>query len=293
MQCDQDALDNAGGAELRAAGFVRAPFDFAGARLEYFGFELEGSAGAYPRQRVFTPGAIIQIEGSSRLKQLGRKCDLTPGSFSFVDASAPITVENGRGFRQLHLQFPKTTFSPREFHEIVAWEMDFSWRLDREFVDCTQGIWEAADKLHPLEHSAALSMLVSLGSLTSAFRHRADEMPIPVRVCRAMAFIEHNLGESWLTPQAVADAQKVSRRYLDELFAKNRSSIESWIWERRIARAAEELRIYSSLPGSARKSVLQIALDLGFKSPSHFSRSFASRFGVSPRAFKKQISPAC
>jgi hypothetical protein len=39
----------------------------------------------------------------------------------------------------------------------------------------------------------------------------------------------------------VAEAQDVSRRYLDELFAKSGHRIETWMWEQRLQRAAEEL----------------------------------------------------
>lgn len=266
-------------------------FDFAGARFWYLHSEAQLIIRRRPKLRpAFTPMAIIQVQGETRLTQLGRTCDIAAGSFAFVDAASPLVLESTAEFQHLYLQFPATCFSPAEFRKTVAVSTDGSWRMDSRFQELAREVWTAAPQLTALEHSTALNSLVSLCGLTSAFRLRHSECEPPVRVARAMALIEHNLGEAWLTPQAVADAQKVSRRYLDDLFAKSGHRIESWIWERRLLRARDELRVYGD-SSHARKSVLQIALDLGFKSPSHFSRTFSARFGVSPREFKKTIQP--
>jgi AraC-like DNA-binding protein len=104
-----------------------------------------------------------------------------------------------------------------------------------------------------------------------------------------MGYIEDNLAEGWLNPQAVADAQGVSRRYLDDRFGRLGLRIEGWIWERRLLRAREELALASRLGRNNGKTIIQIALDTGFKSPSHFSRSFSSRFGVSPREYRNTL----
>ena len=105
-----------------------------------------------------------------------------------------------------------------------------------------------------------------------------------------MAYIENHLSAEWLTPQMIADNQQVSRRHLDELFGKIGMRIERWVWERRLIHAYEELQISARSRKGYGKSILQIALDSGFKSPSHFSRAFGARFGMPPRAYRQNVT---
>jgi AraC-like DNA-binding protein len=143
--------------------------------------------------------------------------------------------------------------------------------FDFLFKSAIEGVWKNAESLHPSEHGAALNSILSLCTLTSPFRDSAREIEPCIRVTKAMNFIEDNLGEEWLNPQSVADAQGVSRRYLDERFGLLGLRIERWIWERRLMRARDELSLSSRAGRNSGKTVIQVALDNGFKSPSHFS----------------------
>jgi AraC-like DNA-binding protein len=264
--------------------------DLAGARLWSFRSSNQRVFRTAPdTQRRFVPMAIVVLEGKARMTQFGRTCEVNPGGFVFIDSAEPMVLEYLENFHHLHLQFAKTTFAPTAFRRSVCFPLGSPSAMDRTFVDCVKSLWESAPSLGPLKHSAALGAVISLSSLTTAFDVEDTERSVPIRVTRAMAFIEHNLGEPWLNPKAVADAQQVSRRYLDDLFCERGYRIESWIWERRLVRAAEELNVHNSSWGAARKTILQIALDLGFSSPSHFSRTFTRRFGMSPREFRKQL----
>jgi AraC-like DNA-binding protein len=121
--------------------------------------------------------------------------------------------------------------------------------------------------------------------ITTPFQRSAESAPIDVRVRRALEFIEGRLCSELLTAGAVSEAQKLSRRHLDDLFLKSVGlRVERWIWERRLSRAEQALRA----PHFGSRSLLQLALDLGFKSPSHFSRAFANRFGVAPREYRRR-----
>jgi AraC-like DNA-binding protein len=162
--------------------------------------------------------------------------------------------------------------------------------MNQAFFDCVRDLWENGAQLNPLQHGTVLSALISLSSITTAVQKATFDHSVPVRVGRAIAFIEHNLGQPWLNPKSIAESQQISRRHLDELFRQCGHRIESWIWERRLERAVEELSCYTDSKGFTRKTILQIALDLGFKSPSHFSRTFASRFGISPREYRKRAA---
>ena len=236
----------------------------------------------------FAPMAIVALEGYARISQNGRECTLSPDSFTFIDSAKPLTLDYLTNFRHLTIQFPKTAFVRDAFQAAVACNVQERSALDGTFLDCAKNLWDRAPSLHPLKHNSALCSLASLANLTTPLSAAGERIVTPARVTRAMAYIEHNLGEPMLDAQTVADSQQVSRRYLDELFAKCGHRVDSWIWERRLERAAEHLSLYGLSRSRSRETILQVALDLGFKSPSHFSRVFAKRFGVSPNQYRKQ-----
>jgi AraC family transcriptional activator of tynA and feaB len=259
-------------------------FDFAGARLWHMSaMPLEAVRRSVVNRGRPVAVAILQLAGESRLRQDGRECSLEPGGFAYVDVAKPLLLKHLSDFDQIYLQFPQNAFPAAAFRAATVIQMRDQSPVDRPFFECIKNLWEAAPMMHPIHHSAALSALLSLSKLTSAFVVAQPEMNVSVRVRRAMDFIEHHLGDTRLNAQLVAERQSVSRRYLDELFSRGGYRIEAWIWERRLARAAQEL----SCPDSSDRTLLQIALDLGFKTPSHFSRAFSNRFGVSPRDYRK------
>lgn len=264
-------------------------FDFAGARLWHMSaMPLEAVRSGVSNRGRPIPVAILQLEGESRLSQDGKTCSLERGSFAFVDAAKPLLLKHLYDFDQIYLQFPRNSFPIAQLSAATVIRMEGLSPVDRPFFECIKNLWEAAPMMHPLQHSAAISALLSLSKMTSAFATSRPELEVSIRVRRAMDFIEHHLGDPKLNAEVVAERQQVSRRYLDELFACGGYRIEAWIWERRLVRSAEEL----SCPDSVDRTLLQIALDLGFKTPSHFSRAFSQRYGVSPREFRKSHADA-
>ncbi len=259
--------------------------EFAGARL----WSLRSNAQRVIRTQSvaakrFLPVAVLQLRGRSRLSQYGKCADLESGSFAFLNASEPLALDHLDDFEQLYLQFPSSAFTPGMFREATSIRMSAHCVNDKPLFECTRNLWEAAAALNPTEHPAALDALMSLCTLTSAFRQAQQTFDMPVRVTRAMHYIEHHLGDETLNGQVVAEAQGVSRRYLDELFAKRGYRIESWIWERRLERAAKKLSAVDGL----KNSILKIAADLGFKSASHFCHAFTRHFGISPREYRRR-----
>lgn len=60
-----------------------------------------------------------------------------------------------------------------------------------------------------------------------------------------------------------------------------RTTPAKWLIKRRLECAAQMLRTTSL-------SILEIALECGFEEPSHFSRTFKSRFGRSPTDYREK-----
>ncbi|WP_086932699.1 helix-turn-helix domain-containing protein [Agarilytica rhodophyticola] len=98
------------------------------------------------------------------------------------------------------------------------------------------------------------------------------------------AYIEGHLCEEWLTPVAISEQFKVTRRYLDSLFADEATTTSKYITQRRISRVAALLR----LPEYQHMTISVIAYNVGFNDLSYFNRQFKARFGVSPKNFRHQ-----
>ena len=267
-------------------------FDFAGARL----WDISSAAHHVERRRPcidrpLSPMVVIQIEGQSRFEHFGSSWQMCEGDFAFLDASKAIDIQVGGGNRQLYVQFPGAAFRAGKYSRAVARLVHSeSHAMDRLFTDYVKELWLIAESLTFNDYSASLASLIGLAKLTSVYRKAEQTSAMPVRVVRAMEFIENNLAEDWLSPQAIADSQRVSRRYLDDMFSQCGHSLKTWIWQRRVDRAAEEIQYSLSAGGSQRKTLLEIALSVGFKSPSHFSRVFSAHYGITPRDYQKQLA---
>lgn len=99
----------------------------------------------------------------------------------------------------------------------------------------------------------------------------------------AKNYIVKRLDDPSLTTGDIASALGVSLRRLQRIFLENGETPIQFILGQRLDAAA---RMLSEAPKSARNSVLDIALSVGFNDASHFSRSFAKRFGLSPRHYR-------
>ncbi|MGJ4843091.1 helix-turn-helix domain-containing protein [Leifsonia sp. Le1] len=98
----------------------------------------------------------------------------------------------------------------------------------------------------------------------------------------ARAYIDTNLGCTRLNPAMVAAATFVSVRTLHALFAPTGASVSARIRNRRL----DACRLDLADDGCAHRTIADIALAHGLADPAHFSRLFAGRFGVSPRAYR-------
>lgn len=100
------------------------------------------------------------------------------------------------------------------------------------------------------------------------------------RYKKLVSFIEAHFKEDIQIPQLEA-ACHYSYRNINRIFeALQQETIGQYIKRRRLELAAQYLR-YSE------ESISEIAMDVGFGGVAAFSKAFRSRFGCSPRAFRK------
>lgn len=102
----------------------------------------------------------------------------------------------------------------------------------------------------------------------------------------ARALVEDRLSDPAFDSVELAEALEVSPRYLQMVFAQVGTTPSRFLLARRLEAAAARLRrpVRSC-------SITELALECGFNDLSYFSRSFRSRFGVSPLKYRLGFAP--
>jgi transcriptional regulator GlxA family with amidase domain len=98
----------------------------------------------------------------------------------------------------------------------------------------------------------------------------------------ALRWIEDNLSDQALGPDALATALRCSRATIYRAFSESELTVAGVIREARLKRAREMLE---TLPPHV--TIADIAMRCGFFDASNFSRSFRNRFGISPTDIRR------
>jgi AraC family transcriptional regulator len=102
---------------------------------------------------------------------------------------------------------------------------------------------------------------------------------------RLRDYVETSLADDLDVPM-MADVVRLSPAHFARAFAATVGMTPfRYVMTRRLARARELLE-------RTQRSALDIALDVGFKTPSHFTSRFRREFGVTPRAIRPTNGPA-
>jgi AraC family carnitine catabolism transcriptional activator len=135
-------------------------------------------------------------------------------------------------------------------------------------------------------HGAALATAVSEQFVRERIRGQGDRqrMQVPARyevhnkkLVQAIGLMEKNI-EIPLDAEALASCVAVTRRQLQRLFREHLSVTPGEFYMRmRLQRARQMLR-------HTDMNILEVGMTCGFSSSSHFSRSYRTYFGVSPRS---------
>ncbi|QRP45726.1 helix-turn-helix domain-containing protein [Amycolatopsis sp. FDAARGOS 1241] len=210
--------------------------------------------------------------------QDGRRAVLRPGDLAFYDAARPYELWFPAEFEMKVFMVPRRLLgiADADLHRVTATTLcpdsgvpalasPFLARL-------TAAEGAAADRLS----ASALNLLESL-VLDGA------QPPEPTLLLRISAFITDHLAEPDLTPVTIASAHRISVRYLHKLFSADGVSVARWIQQRRLEESRRDL-------GRTTATVAAIAHRWGFADAAHYSRSFKSAYGLSPREWRIEAS---
>jgi transcriptional regulator GlxA family with amidase domain len=113
-------------------------------------------------------------------------------------------------------------------------------------------------------------------------QHRATDEPDALLLRRMGDWVRGRAKIGGGSTRELARAFALSERSLYRFFARQGTTPDRWMWQQRLELAREYLR-------APRATVSGVAMQVGFKDLSHFSRSFRRAFGLPPSAYRRQV----
>jgi AraC-like DNA-binding protein len=138
-----------------------------------------------------------------------------------------------------------------------------------------------------LKNSEALTESV-LGLLVNVTGVGGAAEPATLRETQLLVvkdYIEANLNNPNLSPGLIAQAKRISLRYLHALFEREKTTVQQYVIRQRLLRCRRELENQKM----AGRTVTDIAYSWGFQNSAHFSRRFKAEFGISPQDFRASL----
>jgi AraC-like DNA-binding protein len=134
----------------------------------------------------------------------------------------------------------------------------------------------------PLVGEATIQLVRALLLSAAADRGHPDALHETL-ILRVTDYIRKNMHDNRLDPARIARAHHISIRTLYNLWSTHETSLMEWITQERLHRARGELADVTSSP-----SVASVARRCGFVNPTHFSRRFHDRYGMTPTEWRNQ-----
>ncbi len=255
---------------------------------------------ASPHEASRTPTLIRQApaqdffltlltEGSGTVQQGERTSRLEPGCVVLVDSARPYAFRFHDRFRSVILQIPRGMLTSRSRAAEQATAVAFT-ATDGLGAFLTPVLRALVTEGYHLDEATTLSFMGNLvdllGTACDAHGGRTPDQPRPAHrrdLARAQAYLDARLPDTDLTLLAASHDLGFSIRYLHQLFHEANSTPRRWLYDQRLDRA----RTMLSTADPRAPIVTEIASRVGFKDPSHFSRAFKARYGVTPADFRR------
>jgi AraC-like DNA-binding protein len=229
---------------------------------------------------------LMQRKGECRLRHDRGEMLLPAGHFCLFPADAVAELELPNVYRQYSLRVPASLASGRfsDWRQSAYSPMSSEDGAAGLFLDLVQGLQRHAESSSRSCCTEALDAMLGLLGVALSERTDAPQLPPEPRMAsyhkaRIRHFVLEHLADPDLDVARIAEAVRLSPRYLHRLFADEPMRLMHWIWSERLERCLNALTRRDGTPSS----VSAVAYTWGFNDAAHFSRAFRKRYGVCPR----------
>jgi AraC family transcriptional activator of tynA and feaB len=236
---------------------------------------------------------VLQIEGSSLNSQDNRVAKLACGDFSLCTTARPYQMTIPVPGRRIVVAIPDSLLRRHLAcpDNVVAVRMQGGRGMNLLLGNFVQSFWSC--RKEAVEPAVALRMSYTILDLIAAAYSSAPHARcehsslVAAHRVRIISYIEAHLRDPELTPRRIAQACRITARYLHHLFANESETVTEYIQRRRLEECARAL-VAAPLRG---RLVTEIAFDYGFNSLTHFGRVFRNRYGLTPSEYRRAARP--
>jgi AraC family transcriptional regulator, positive regulator of tynA and feaB len=236
----------------------------------------------------------LQLEGESLSRQDGRESHLRAGDFTLCDSTRRYDIVFTGANRMLVLGIPNSTLRrqvgcPECLAAIPMPGNHGASGLLSQFLRKYWGEYhQSLDEQTGSRVAVAILDLIgaAYADLPEALADRSS-LGTAHRI-RIVNYIEAHLNDPDLTPTRIAEACRMTTRYLHHLFSDQDETVARYVLRRRLEACARALK--SEVQRG--RTVTAIAFDYGFNSPTHFGRVFRAKYNATPRDYRREHSGA-
>jgi AraC-like DNA-binding protein len=223
----------------------------------------------------------VQRRGRSVVRQGGTELVLTPGDIAIYDTSRPYELRFDEGWECLAMTLPRRALAASD--SVVERSMSHGWPAADGRTGVLGHLLGSAVRETPQPGGATHLGEAAIQLLSSLVGGEEQADPGEVLRARVIAHLEAHAFDPDLSHDAVAAAHGLSPRSLHRLFEDQPLSAMAHLRELRL------LAIRDALvdPANASRSTAAIASRWGLTDPSHFARTFRTRFGITPGSLRK------
>lgn len=229
------------------------------------------------------------ISGDVSLQQGTARTQIGPHSFIFYCASRPYEWQHMNMTEVRNIAVPGhllkarlrnvDQYAGRSFTDTVG-----MWRILAEMRDTSLGELEAIPEAASYQLGAQIVDLLALALEGDGRLSLNETLGRNGIYRRCLGFIRGNITDGDLRPEMIASAVGISVRSLHRIFAENGPPVLECIREERLAASLMHLQNSKS----ADISISEVAHRTGFRSHSHFSHAFRTKFGLTPTDWRRK-----
>ncbi|MEU1754494.1 helix-turn-helix domain-containing protein [Micromonospora matsumotoense] len=236
----------------------------------------------------------LTTNGTGIAGQAGRESRLDAGEFTFYDGSRPHEVSHFGDGGTAHatsivalIPYGSIPLTPDRLAPLLAGRMSASDGIGALIAQYLTRITSYPEQYQQADAERLGAVALDLiSTMLGRYLVAEDEMPREVRrralLAQVRADIQRRLGDTGLTPGAIAEAHHISVRSLHRLFEAEQSTVASYIRELRLERCRRDL----ADPALAHRPVQAVAARWGFRDKAHFSRAFRAAHRLTPQAYR-------
>ncbi|WP_411505144.1 helix-turn-helix domain-containing protein [Brucella anthropi] len=230
---------------------------------------------------------VIQPRGKSLFQQAGQNLTVGGQALVIYDPAYSYRLDNPMPVEVLMLQVPRGTLPPA-----IAGRLRRPMTVplaDGGLPNILFSMMQATIlEMNHLDGAGRESLGRAMVDLTRTIvgdHMKADvqAQPLALLFDRIRDYVTENIRRSDLDAADIARRMGCSVRYVYRAFAAQGTTPADFIWEQRLAAAAEMLRNRPSRPGL----IAETAFEFGFSSSAHFSRLFRQRYDHTPSQWRE------